>query len=620
MFANARAAADNSNKVVRNGALRIALIYAIIGVVYIVVSDRVLGMLFNDVQTVTVIGTLKGWAFVGTTAVLLWYLIRRHSARLLASEVKRLEREALLSSVLDTVGGYLYVKDTSYRYQYGNAAVCNLFGITAEHLVGCEDTRFLDAETAAKLRANDRRVIENGERLEAEEEHVSVQAGIKRTYLSVKMPLRRADGSIYGLCGISTDITERKATEAERSRLQAQLVQAQKMEAIGQLTGGIAHDFNNILASVLGYTALALEETQAHNRTESDGSELKSYLLQIKKAGERASSLVTKMLQFSRARPVEGVAPPLHVQSAISEIITMLRPTIPSSIAIQMDLTNSAEIIRLDSVELHQLLTNLIINARDAIEGSGIITVKLRRRLLRGDALCTVCNAAIHGELIELSVTDTGQGISAKSLDEVFDPFYTTKEVGKGTGLGLSVVHGIVHRLGGHILVRTQLGSGTTLSLLFPPAAEPARTAAAVTESIPAEPVPEVITRSTATPKVTTRVMVVDDEPALVGLLQDMLERSGYQVMAYTDSRAALQAFVAAPAAVDLVISDQTMPGMTGMELARHMLASRSDLPILLCSGFSEQLGMAQSVGVRQVLAKPVAMPELFQAIAQELS
>ena len=587
-----------SEKFIRSGATRIALIYAVIGIIYIVVSDRLVSLLFSDVQTITVVSTLKGWGFVGITAVMLWFMIRRHSARLVASEAKRLERESLLSSVLDNVGGYLYVKDTDYRYQYGNAAVCNLFGITAEQLVGCEDARFLDAETAAKLRVNDRRVIENGERLEAEEEHVSVQAGAKRMYLSVKMPLRRADGSIYGLCGISTDITERKATEAERARLQSQLVQAQKMEAIGQLTGGIAHDFNNILASVLGYTALALEQA-GHD------TELRRDLLQIQRAGERASSLVSKMLQFSRARPAEGVALPLQVQPAIADIITMLRPTIPSSIVIRTELTEAAAIIRIDPVELHQLLTNLIINARDAIEGNGIITVTVRQHRLDDDAVCTVCNAAVPGEHVELSVSDTGQGIATQALDEVFEPFYTTKEVGKGTGLGLSVVHGIVHRLGGHILVSTQPGQGTIISLLLPPVDAPVRTVLAGAPSMP--------------PSRSAAVMVIDDEPALVRLTQAMLERNGYRVSGYTDSRAALQAFLAAPAEIDLVISDQTMPGMTGIELARQMLACRSDLPILLCSGYSEQLDTAMSAGVRRVLAKPVAMPELFQAIAEEL-
>lgn len=591
-----------SNKAIRDGSVRIALIYAVIGVVYIIVSDHLVSLLFSDIQTVTAVSTLKGWGFVGITALLLWFLIKRHSARLLASEAERLEREAMLSTLIDNVGGYIYVKDTHYRYQFGNAAVCTLFRVTAEQLVGCEDTQFLDAETAAKLRANDRLVIENGERLEAEEEHVSLPAGTKRMYLSVKIPLRRADGSIYGLCGISTDITERKAAEAERLRLQSQLVQAQKMEAIGQLTGGIAHDFNNILASVLGYTSLALQQAHA-----SGDTELADYLRQIQRAGERASSLVTKMLQFSRARPAEGAVLPLHVQPAIAEIIKMLRPTIPSSIVINTELGDAAATIQVDPVELHQLITNLIINARDAIEGKGSITVTVRHRRLN-NAVCTVCNAAISGEHVELSVSDTGQGIATQSLDEVFEPFYTTKEVGKGTGLGLSVVHGIVHRLGGHILVNTQTGQGTTIRLLFPPVAETA--VQSVAESAELLPV--------ASPHGAV-VMVIDDESALVRMTQITLERSGYRVLAYSDSRAALQAFLAAPAAVDLVITDQTMPGMTGIELARQVHVCRPDLPILLCTGFSEQLNVVLSAGVRQVLAKPVPASELLQAIAQEL-
>lgn len=602
MFENNKTNSSASSKAIRDGAARIALIYAAIGAIYIIVSDRLVSLLFSDIHAVTVVSTLKGWGFIGITAWLLWFLIKRHSARLLANEAERFEREGMLSTLIDNVGGYIYVKDTNYRYRFGNAAVRNLFGTTSEQLAGCEDTQFLDADTAAKLRANDRLVIEHGQRLEAEEEHVSVPVGTKRMYLSVKMPLRRADGSIYGLCGISTDITERKAAEAERARLQSQLLQAQKMEAIGQLTGGIAHDFNNILASVLGYTSLALQEVQA-----STDTELRDYLRQIQRAGERASGLVTKMLQFSRARPSEGAASPLHVQLAIFEIIKMLRPTIPSSIVIDTELGETATIIKIDPVELHQLITNLIINARDAIAGNGRITVKVRQRRLNGGGLCTVCNATIPSDHVELSVSDTGQGIATRSLGEVFEPFYTTKEVGKGTGLGLSVVHGIVHRLGGHILVSTQVGVGTTISLLFPPVDQHLQT---VVNPAPSLPV-------TATHKVT--VMVVDDERALVRLTKIMLERNGYRVLAYSDSRAALQAFMAEPAAVDLVITDQTMPGMTGIELARQINVCRSNLPILLCTGFSEQLDVVLSAGVRRVLAKPVSMPELLHAITQEL-
>ena len=209
------------------GAARIALAYALAGILYILVSDRLVALIFHDVETVTVISTLKGWGFVLVTSVLLWIMIRRHVADLLASEAVRLERETLLSTIMDSAGGYLYVKDLNYRYTFANAAVCDLFGVDAAAIVGCEDTRFLDAETAAVLRANDRRVIELGERVEAEEVHIAVGTGERRTYMSVKMPLRRPDGTITGLCGVSTDITDIKAAEAEQARLRDQLVQAQ---------------------------------------------------------------------------------------------------------------------------------------------------------------------------------------------------------------------------------------------------------------------------------------------------------------------------------------------------------------------------------------------------------
>ena len=586
------------------GAARIALAYAFAGIVYILVSDRLVALLFHDVETITIVSTLKGWGFVLVTALMLWVMIRRHVADLLASEAARLEREAVLSTIVDTTGGYIYVKDREYRYQFGNAAVCALFGIDAKEIVGSEDSQFLDAATAAALRVNDRRVIEQGERVEAEELHVGAISGERRTYLSVKVPLRRPDGTITGLCGISTDITDIKAAEAERTRLREQLLQAQKMEAIGQLTGGIAHDFNNILTIILGHASL-LQDTEMMRADPLLGE----YVDEIQQAGERARDLVRNMLRFSRGNTSEGEVVALSAEPIVREVVRMLTATIPSSIQLGTGIDHDVASVRIDPVELHQLITNLVINARDAVGGIGTIQIALGNRRRTRDT-CTACHAIVEGEFVELSVSDTGTGIAPEHLSTIFEPFFTTKEVGKGTGLGLAVVHGIVHKVGGHIEVRSAVGSGTTISLLFPPVHQAPAGADSGTASLPARPAAG-----------QAHVMVVDDEPVLTRLLRTVLESRGMRVSSYNDSQAAFAAFKTAPGAVDLVVTDQTMPGLTGDELARRMLAIRADLPVLLCTGYSDRIDSttAAAIGIRRYLPKPVAMSELVRAVIDEL-
>ncbi|MFN7915125.1 MAG: PAS domain-containing protein [Vicinamibacterales bacterium] len=588
-----------------NGARRIALGYAAAGIVYILVSDRLVTLLFDDIDTITLVMTLKGWGFVLVTSALLWVMIKRHVADLLASESARLEREAFVATVVDSVGGYLYVKDLDYRYQFANAAVCDLFGVTPTTIVGCEDSQFLDAPTAAGIRDNDRRVIERGERVEAEEIHVGARGGEPRNYMSVKIPLRRADGTIIGLCGISTDITDIKAAEAERTRLREQLVQAQKMETIGQLTGGIAHDFNNILTSILGHASLL----QALDAVMKDPA-ARDYADEITIAGERARDLVKNMLRFSRGHATdEADVQALRPQPVVAEAVKMLTATIPSSIRMETDIDARAASILLDPVQLHQLITNLVINARDAMNGIGTIRISLADRHVTSGT-CAACHSAIEGQFVELSVADTGSGIAPEHLQAIFEPFFTTKEVGKGTGLGLSVVHGILHQAGGHIEVRSTVGRGTTIGLLFP---------ALVQESSGGEVRPVEV--PAATSHTWARVMVVDDEPVLTRLARTVLERRGMQVTSFNDSQAALAAFAAAPADTDLVITDQTMPGLTGDELARRMLAIRADLPVLLCTGYSDLVdgATAAAIGVRRYLSKPIAIATLVQAVIDEL-
>jgi CheY-like chemotaxis protein len=335
---------------------------------------------------------------------------------------------------------------------------------------------------------------------------------------------------------------------------------------------------------------------------------LNEYVEEINVAGERARDLVKNMLRFSRGNAAAGEVRALRAQPLVGEVIRMLTATIPSSVQIRPRLEERAASIRIDPVELHQLITNLVINARDAMAGVGSIQIGLDNRRLSNET-CAACHDVIEGDFVELSVSDTGSGIVPEHLHAIFEPFFTTKDVGKGTGLGLSVVHGIVHKAGGHITVMSVVGQGTTIGLLFP--ARPQE--ATDTDSQP--------TVSTTTGYNWARIMVVDDEPVLTRLLRTVLERRGMQVTSFNDSQQALAAYTAAPGDVDLVVTDQTMPRMTGDELARQMLAIRADLPVLLCTGYSDRIdaAAAAAIGVRRYLTKPIAMADLARAIIDEL-
>ncbi|MCP5156608.1 MAG: PAS domain-containing protein [Ectothiorhodospiraceae bacterium] len=253
---------------------------------------------------------------------------------------------------------------------------------------------------------------------------------------------------------------ERERTSAERDRLQRQLLQAQKMEAIGQLTGGIAHDFNNILASMLGYTELAMMRCVT-----DEESNLARYLHEILASGERARDMVAQLLAFSR----QGASAPVEidVRAVTAEVVSMLRGVIPASVRLSLDAGAGAAPVFADATHLYQALTNLCINARDAIAGTGRITVGVHQRVV-ADAVCQSCHQAVDGEFVVISVEDDGCGIAAEHLDSLFQPFFSTKAVGKGTGLGLSMVHGIAHQAGGHVLVHTAPGAGTRFELLLP--------------------------------------------------------------------------------------------------------------------------------------------------------
>ena len=384
----------------------------------------------------------------------------------------------------------------------------------------------------------------------------------------------------------------------ERTHLEAQLRQAQKMQAIGTLAGGIAHDFNNILAAILGYSELALYDVP-------HGSRMQRHLEEVLAAGKRARDLVQQILAFSRQRPPERQPVQLHL--LISDVLRMLRASLPSTIAIHPRLTSTAGTVLADPTQLQQVLMNLCTNAEHAMrDAGGVLAVHL-------DAVeVTTDFAATHAPLTpgphaRIVIRDTGHGMAPEVIERIFEPFFTTKAVGEGTGMGLAVVDGIIASHGGTITVASTPGQGTTFAIYLP----------RIDDDAPSPDRPE----ENAIPQGKGRILFVDDESTLTHMTAEMLSRLGYDATVHTSSVEALQTFQVAPWQFDVVITDQTMPVMTGERLARELRRIRPDIPIILCTGFSHTMtaSKAQALGVDAFLLKPLGFRELGLAIQQVL-
>jgi signal transduction histidine kinase/CheY-like chemotaxis protein len=383
---------------------------------------------------------------------------------------------------------------------------------------------------------------------------------------------------------LSKIILWRKQAEEEKEKLHARIRQSEKIEAIGTLAGGIAHDFNNILGIILGNTELALD-----NFTEKEPT--RRNLQEIRKACLRARDIVRQLLSF--ARNTEQKRNPTKLIDVIEDSLQFLRATIPTNIDICHDFQAENDTILADSTQIHQVMINLGTNAFHAMqETGGCLGIKLENVLLEEDSRTSQHDLA-PGHYLKLTVSDTGHGISPEHKDQIFDPYFTTKEVGKGTGMGLSLVHGIVKSHGGEISVDSETQKGTTVHIYFPVVEEEAP----VKETGIAEEFPVG----------SEKILFVDDEASNVYVGRNRLERLGYQVETRMCPVEALKLFQAAPDQFDLLITDMTMPQMTGDQLVKEILKLRPDMPAILCSGFNEKIDeeKAMEIGIRQYIEKP---------------
>ena len=398
------------------------------------------------------------------------------------------------------------------------------------------------------------------------------------------------DDQITGIRGSFTDITEKK-------KLEEQLRQSAKMESIGTLAGGIAHDFNNILGIIVGNTELAMDDVPEWNPARIN-------LEEIHAAALRARDVVRQILAFSRKSPLEMKT--VRISPIVKESLKLLRSSIPTTIEIQQDISSKLDTVRADPNQVNQVLINLCTNAAHAMrDNGGVLAVALENVSLTEDTVNDY-NELTPRKYVKLTVSDTGKGIDPQVIKRIFEPYFTTQGIGEGSGMGLAVVHGIVKSHGGDILIESEPGKGTTVHVLFP--------------VIERELEPEIATGADV-PLGNEKILLVDDEKAIVDVIQIMLERLGYQVAAKTSSLEALEAFRATPDKYDMVITDFTMPDMTGMELAKNLLELRPDIPIILCTGFSDRINedKAKSRGIRAFVMKPVVRDEIANIIRMAL-
>ncbi|MEW6689039.1 MAG: ATP-binding protein [Pseudomonadota bacterium] len=406
---------------------------------------------------------------------------------------------------------------------------------------------------------------------------------------------RNAKGEPLRMAGSISDIDAYKKAEARRLQLEGQLLQAKKLEAIGTLAGGIAHDFNNILSAILGYGEMAQKGAK-------EGTALRRHLDAVVSAGLRAKSLVERILAFSRSGV--GERAPVNVQAVVAEALDLAAASLPVHVRLERGLQAEGAAVMGDPTQIHQVVMNLCANAAQAMSSAGTLTVSLDVLDMPRSVVAT--SALAGGRYVRLSVRDTGGGIADEVRERIFDPFFTTKGVGVGTGLGLSMVHGIVTDLGGGIDVASRTGEGTTFTVYLP-CSSAAVVAAGVEEGLP--------TGAGET------VLLVDDEEPLVRLGEEMIAALGYEPVGFTSSAAALAEFRAAPGRFNAVLSDESMPEMTGTELAREVRRIRPEIPIVLMSGFVSQAlsARARELGIAEVLSKPLVSRDIARGLASAL-
>ena len=527
------------------------------------------------------------------------YILKDRLVRLGPALLEALERarqrealrtqESLLRQIIDANPSLIFVKDWNGRFVLVNQATAQVYGTTVESLVGKTDADFNpNVQEIAHFLRHDRDVMSSGQpKIIAEEPVTNPTTGDTRWFQTIKVPLRSPAEGTATLLGVATEITERK-------RLEEQLLQSQKMEAVGQLAGGVAHDFNNILTAIVGYTDLLAAELASNVRQLED-------LEEIRKAARRAAALTRQLLAFSRKQVLEPRI--IDLNSVVLNLDKMLRSLISENIELKTDLADNLGAARADPNQIEQVIMNLAINARDAMPDGGTVTIETGNVTL-DDAYAAQHVSVIPGEYVMLAVSDTGCGMDAKTQSRIFEPFFTTKPAGRGTGLGLSTVYGIVKQTGGNIWLYSEPGKGTTFKIYLP-------AIAALPEDIGKVAPAEAPRRGAGT------VLVVEDDEQLRRLTHRALDAQGYMVLVADRGATALDIARRHKGEIDLLLTDVIMPDTNGRKLAETIQAARPGMRVLYMSGYPD--GAIASHGMLEPGVAYLAKPFTTEAITRRV-
>jgi PAS domain S-box-containing protein len=506
--------------------------------------------------------------------------------RFRSNEVKKAYRQMehrYLSLVENSFFGLFIMDIRSGKFLFRNKRLCEIFGYILEEGLNLSIWNLIHPDEHEYLAITLEKWPEDYENAPTRS---GIFTGVKKDGSIIRIEINAAMvayGGELSVQGLVNDVTSREDYDEK-------LRQVQKMEAIGTLAGGISHDFNNILSAIIGYSELA--NFQLKKNTSPNDS-----LNEILKAGYRAKNLVAQILAFSRK--TENELKPMYLKPVIKEVLKLIKASLPSTIEIREDLKMDAGVVMADPTQIHQIMMNLCTNAAHAmIEEGGILEVLLYDIIF--DENLTVSHPEMNpGKYIVLSVSDTGHGMSPDIVERIFEPYFTTKEKGVGTGLGLAVVHGIVKSYGGAINVQSEPGSGTTFKIYFP--------------AIKTEPAYDHMTQEHEIPCGNEKILFVDDEAVLARLWKNILENLGYSVSMMTDSTEAFRLFYSDPEYFDLIITDMTMPGITGAKLVKSIRNIRPDIPVIICTGYSENINeeKATNMGINAFILKPLVTREL---------
>ncbi len=560
-------------------------------------------------------GLLMSLIIPAIIAPILGYIFAYAVIKLHSSEEALKQSEEKYRTILENIDDGYFEVDLAGNFTFFNDSMCRLIGYSPSAMSGMNNREFMDAENAKKVFQTFNRVYETAKPAKGFDWEIIKVDGTRRQVDASVSLITDEIGNRIGFRGIAHDNTGRK--QAEKALIESeekyrqlvnhaptgiykedQLQQAQKMEAVGTLAGGIAHDFNNILSVIIGYTELILMNGNVD-------SEVKQNLKEIFNASKHARDMVKQILAFSRQSKHERK--PIQARHIVKEALKMLRASLPATIKIQQKIEKNTGVIEADPTQFHQVLMNLCTNAAHAMhEKDGVLEISLSN--IDWDQ-----NAAARppelkpGPYLKLSVSDTGDGINPEAQDQIFEPYFTTKEKGEGTGLGLAVVQGIIKSHNGAVTVESEVGQGSTFHLYLP----------IIQRNVTTD---EVV--SAPLPMGQERILLVDDEQPLVEIGKQMLERLGYTVAARTSSVEALELFKAQPNRFDLVITDIVMPNMTGETLAQKLMDIRADIPVIFCTGYSEKFTRqhASEMGVRSFLMKPLLMQDLANTVRQALA